>query len=206
MNITKKQQSVLRFIEKFINKKGYSPSYKEISEKFDVNVNAIQKVIHVLVAKGYLEKLEGIARGFRILSMNEDEMNIKKNLVLIPVYGKVSAGEPVFADDNIRGYIAAERTRKMNGEEFAASVEGDSMIEKHIIDGDNIIVRKQNYANDGDVIVALVEGEVTVKIFRKKGSDIYLQPANELYKPIWKPFEILGVMIGLTRDLNIIYG
>jgi len=204
--ITKKQQTVLSFIEKFINKKGYSPSFKEIAEKFDVNVNAIQKVVSVLISKGYLEKLDGIARGFKIISQNEYGNNLKKNLVLIPVYGKVAAGEPIFIDDNIRGYLAVEKNRKMNGNEFALTIEGDSMIEKHIIEGDNVIVKKQNYADDGDVIVAEVEGEVTIKIFRKRGNDVYLQPANELHRPIRKPFKILGIMIGLTRDINIIYG
>lgn len=203
--ITKKQQEILKFIEKSTAANGYSPTYKEISEQFEVNVNAIQKVIGVLTAKGYIEKHNGIARGLKVVPQSPAEPTAN-NYTMIPLYGKVAAGAPIFIDDNINGYLAVERNNKFKGNEFALTVEGESMIDKHIIDGDNIIVRKQSHANDGDVIVAMVEEEVTVKILRKRGSDIYLMPANDLYKPIKKPFTILGVVIGLNRDLNMVYG
>lgn len=204
--ITKKQQAVLTYVERFIESNGYSPTYKEISEQFEVNVNATQKVIAVLAAKGYMQKLSGIARGLKVVTQENSEDSVKKNLTMIPLYGKVAAGAPIFIDDNINGYIAVERNNMYKGNEFALTVEGESMIDKHIIDGDNIIVRKQSHADDGDVIVAMVDEEVTVKILRKRGSDIYLMPANELYKPIRKPFTILGVVIGLNRELNMVYG
>lgn len=202
--ITKKQKAVLDFIEKSINKNGHSPSYREIAEKFDVQVGAIQTVIKALTSKGYLEKLEGIARGFKIINAKNDYF--KNNFTIIPVYGKVAAGEPIFVDDNIRGYAAIQKNRKHNGQEYGLTIQGDSMIKKHIVDGDSIIVRKQNYANDGDIVVALVNGEVTCKIFRKRGREVWLQPANDNYKDIKQPFEILGILLELTREFNLVYG
>src|SRR5690349_14146162 len=106
--ITTKQEKTLNFIQKFIDKNGYSPTYREISEKLNVNVSVIQKVIKTLIAKNYIEKIEGVSRGFKIIK-TDDEMQrekLKSNLAVIPLYGKVAAGEPVFADDNIQGYIA----------------------------------------------------------------------------------------------------
>lgn len=202
--ITVKQQKTLNFIEKFISKNGYSPSYREISEKFNVNVSVIQKVVNSLVTKNYLEKVEGISRGFKIVKSEDDIQaeKVKANTIIIPLYGKVAAGEPIFADDNIQGYLTVEKNRHFTGSEFGTVVQGDSMIEKHIVENDILIVRKQNTANDGDIIVALIDDEVTTKIFRKKGKDIYLQPANELYKPIRADFQILGIVVGLTRDFN----
>jgi repressor LexA len=198
-----KQKKTLDYIKSYINKKGMSPSYAEIAEHFDNNVSFIHQAVQALIKKGYLEKTEGMARGLRLKETEQDV--VKHNLILIPLYGKVAAGEPIFIDDNVRGYIPVEKNMRMRGNEYALTVEGDSMIERHIIGGDNIVVRKQNYAEDGDVVVALVDEEVTVKIFRKKNGSIYLQPANELYKPIKKPFQILGIVIGLTRELDIVY-
>ena len=204
--ITLKQQKTLNFIRKFIEKNGYSPTYREISERFNVNVSVIQKVINTLAAKNYIQKTDGISRGLQLVK-NEYEINaerLKSNTALIPLYGKVAAGEPVFADDNIQGYLTVEKTKRFTGNEFGTVVQGDSMIEKHIVENDILIVRKQNTADDGDIIVALIGDEVTTKIFRKRGNDIYLQPANELYKPIRADFQILGIVIGLTRDFNMV--
>src|SRR5205085_9484067 len=205
-NITEKQQKALNFIEKFISKNGYSPSYREISDKFNVNVFVIQKVVNSLISKNCLEKVDGISRGFKLVKSDIilQEEKVKKNTAVIPLYGKVAAGEPIFADDNIQGYITVEKNRHFTGSEFGTTVQGDSMIEKHIVENDILIVRKQSTANDGDIIVARIGDEVTTKIFRKKGNDIYLQPANELYKPIREKFEILGLVIGLTRDFNMV--
>ena len=203
--LTKKQASVLDFIKKSIETNLYAPTYKEIAQKFGNNVNAIQQVIHALVKKGYMEKTEGIARGLRVRENTPVEMNrVKSNIIAIPLYGNVAAGEPIFADDNIEGYIALEKPKRSSGTLFAVSVRGDSMIEKRIVEKDKLIVRKQNTANDGDIVVALLDDEVTVKVFKKNGEKPYLQPANNRYDPIHKPFKILGIVVGLTRDYTAV--
>src|SRR5436190_14963292 len=111
--ITQKQQKTLNFIEKFIAKNGYSPTYREISERFNVNVSVIQKVINTLIAKNYIEKVEGISRGIRIVKSESEQQaeKLKSNTVIIPLYGKVAAGEPIFADNNIQGYLTVEKNR-----------------------------------------------------------------------------------------------
>jgi repressor LexA len=201
--LTKKQASVLDFIKKSVENRSYPPTYKEIAEKFGNNVNAIQQVITALVKKGYLEKTEGIARGLRIRESTVPPQ-VRSNIITIPLYGNVAAGEPVFADDNIEGYVAVEKPRRASGTMFAVTVRGDSMIEKRIVEKDKLIVRKQNIANDGDIVVALLDDEVTVKLFRKNGGKPYLQPANNRYDPIRKPFKILGIVVGLVRDYTTV--
>jgi len=201
--LTKKQASVLDFLKKSIEINLYAPTYKEIAEKFGNNVNAIQQVIIALEKKGYIEKTGGIARGLRVRE-NTPPAQAKSNVITIPLYGNVAAGEPVFADDNIEGYVAVEKPRRTSGTLFAVTVRGDSMIEKRIVEKDKLIVRKQNTANDGDIVVALLDDEVTVKVFKKNGGKPYLQPANNRYDPIHKPFKILGIVVGLTRDYTAV--
>jgi repressor LexA len=201
--LTKKQTNVLGYIKKFTAENRYSPTYKEIAGKFKNNVNAIQQVTGALIKKGYLEKTEGIARGLLVKEDFSPEVNIAKlNVVTIPLYGNVAAGEPIFADNNIESYLTIDKPQRALGTLFAVTVRGDSMIEKKIVEKDKLIIRKQNTANNGDIVVALLEDEVTVKVFRKTGNKIYLQPANNRYDPIYKPFKILGIVVGLTRDYS----
>ncbi|MCI0450588.1 MAG: transcriptional repressor LexA [Chlorobi bacterium] len=201
--LTKKQSGVLDFIKKSVETRSYPPTYKEIAEKFGNNVNAIQQVIIALVKKGYVEKTGGVARGLRVKE-NIAPAQAKSNIITIPLYGNVAAGEPVFADDNIEGYVAVEKPGRTSGTMFAVTVRGDSMIEKRIVEKDKLIVRKQNTANDGDIVVALLDDEVTVKLFKKNGGRPYLQPANSRYDPIRKPFKILGIVVGLLRDYTTV--
>jgi repressor LexA len=207
--ITKKQEEIAAYIKEFIGSNGYSPSYKEIADHFNVNVNAIQQPISSLIKKGYLEKPAGIARGLRLIAgkWNTGDAEIIRSqpeVITIPLYGKVAAGEPIFADNNIESFISVEKPKRGQGELFAVTVTGDSMTDKKIVPHDKLIVRKQNTADDGEIVVALLDEEVTVKVFRKGNGDPYLQPANNKYDPIHRPFTILGVVIGLTRDYTAV--
>ena len=207
--ITKKQQQIGEFIESFIASNGYSPSYKEIADHFEVNVNAIQQPVTSLIKKGFLEKSAGIARGLRLVpgmwkTGNAEIVHLESETITIPLYGKVAAGEPIFADNNIESFITVEKPMRGQGELFAVTVTGDSMTDKKIVPHDKLIVRKQNTASEGEIVVALLDDEVTVKVFRKKGDTPYLQPANNMYDPIYRPFTILGVVVGLTRDYTAV--
>ncbi len=201
--LTKKQAKLADFIKKFILESGHSPTYKEIADHFKVNVNAIQQSVAALVKKGCLERSGGMARSIKLKDDRFAEMQMAKgSLLTIPLYGSVSAGEPIFADNNIEGYITIEKPRHSQGELFSVTVRGDSMIDKKIVEKDKLIVRKQNTASDGEIVVALLDDEVTVKVFKKNGGAPYLQPANSRYDPIRKPFKILGIVVGLTRDFT----
>lgn len=202
--LTKKQVKTVKFVKDFIEVNSYSPTYKEIAEHFKVNVNAVQQSVTALIKKGAIEKVSGIARGLRLKDTMPEEINrVKSNLIVIPLYGNVAAGEPVFADNNIEGYIAVEKPKRAKGELFSVTVRGDSMVDKKIIELDKLIIRKQETANDGEIVVALLDDEVTVKVFKKNGGDPYLQPANNKYDPIRRPFKILGIVVGLVRDYTL---
>lgn len=202
--LTKKQLKIAEFIRKFVAENSYSPTYKEIAEHFKVNVNAIQQAIAALIKKGSIEKTEGIARGLRIKEEHSAEsVKTGRNTIVIPLYGNVAAGEPIFANNNIEGFITIDKPKRASGELFSVTVRGDSMIDKKIVEKDRLIVRKQNTADDGEIVVALLDEEVTVKIFRKNGGAPYLQPANNKYNAIREPFQILGIVVGLTRDLTL---
>jgi len=199
--LTRKQQSIASYIEKFTKKHFYSPTYKEIAGHFNVNVNAIHQAVAALIKKGKVVKQAGIARGLRVTASPQAELvHMEREMITIPLYGNVAAGEPVFADDNILEYIIVDKPKRAQGELFAVTVRGDSMVDKKIIESDKLIVRKQNTANDGEIVVALLDDEVTVKVFRHNGGKPYLQPANNIYEPIKRPFTILGIVVGLTRD------
>jgi repressor LexA len=202
--LTKKQLKTVKFIKEFIQENSYSPTYKEIAEHFNVNVNAVQQSVSALIKKGSIEKVSGIARGLRVKdALPEEFSRVKSNLIVIPLYGNVAAGEPVFADNNIEGYIAVEKPKRAKGELFSVTVRGDSMIEKRIVEYDKLIIRKQDTASDGEIVVALLDDEVTVKVLKKNDGDPYLQPANNKYDPIRRPFKILGIVVGLVRDYTL---
>ncbi|MEO8513240.1 MAG: transcriptional repressor LexA [Ignavibacteria bacterium] len=203
--LTKNQQQVADYISGFTAEHYYSPTYKEIAEHFGVNVNAIQQVVAALVKKDAAERSEGVARGLRIKTAPDAEMiHGSVKMITIPLYGSVAAGEPIFADNNIESYISVEKPARAQGELFAVTVRGDSMVDKKIIEKDKLIVKKQNTANDGEIVVALLDDEVTVKVFKLGGGTPYLQPANDQYNPIRKPFTILGIVVGLTRDFTAV--
>src|SRR4030095_16984985 len=114
--LTKNQLNMLEFIKRYIIERQNAPTYKEIAENFEINVNAIQQVITALIKKGFLEKAEGIARGLRLKDNTPPEMSrIKSGVQVIPLYGNVAAGEPIFADSNIEGYVAVEKPRRASG-------------------------------------------------------------------------------------------
>lgn len=119
------------------------------------------------------------------------------------MYGNVAAGEPIFANDNVQGYVTLERNKKGHHIHFALKVKGDSMIDAGIYDGDIVIVRKQDSADDGDIVIALLDDEATVKTLRNSKIKAYLEASNSRYKSIVdKPFTVIGKVIELRRQIN----
>jgi repressor LexA len=196
--LTPVQKRVFDFLEKFITEKGFPPAYAEISRRFGFQVGMVQQVIGALLRKGYIEKDPNIARGIRIIKFDTP----RASAVSIPLYGNVAAGEPILATDNVQGHVTVDASRKLNYENFfALKVKGDSMIDAGILENDTVIVRKQSSADDGNIVVALVGDEATVKKLRKKKNRVYLEPANPRYKPIEKPFQLLGKVIEIRRKV-----
>lgn len=204
--LTKKQKSILDFIEKFSYENSFPPTLKEIAHRFKITIGTVQDHIAALQKKGALERIKDIARGFKVIPQNEDSNTGKidpTKYEMIPLYGSVAAGEPIFADDNIQGYVTHIRGKSSHKIHFALKVKGQSMIDSGIYDGDIVIVRKQDAADDGDIVIAMLEDEVTVKTLRNSKINAYLEASNSKYKSIVnKPFAIIGKVIELRRNYN----
>lgn len=186
--LTKKQERILRFIERHVESHQCPPTITEIGENFGITIGTVQDHLSALKHKGFLNHRPNKARGIGLIRRSDE----------IPVYGRVIAGSPVFAEEHIEGTL--ERTRKQDGDVFALRVHGESMIEAGIREGDIIIVKRQQTADNGNIVVALLNGETTVKRYRVIRGKHCLEPANPGYQVIeGKDFEIIGIVTELRR-------
>lgn len=188
--LTKKQLLILSFIEQTVLSQGYPPTLTEIAAHFRVSIGTVQDHIEALKRKGFLRQKPHTARGF----------SLNRKTAGIPVYGRVAAGHPIFAVENIEGYWQNDETDPSSF--FALRVEGDSMIDAGICPGDILKIRRQNTADDKDIVVARIGDEATVKRFRQRQGTTYLEAANPAYPPIRNiEFEILGKVVELKRAM-----
>jgi repressor LexA len=205
--LTKKQKKIYEFIEKYSLENSYPPTYQEICTKFNITIGTVQDYISALMKKGYVEKKKDVARGFKLVKKSDgtDMPKSKNDIEIIPLYGNVAAGEPIFANDNIQGYISMEKIRRGHHIHFALQVKGDSMKDSGIYDGDIVIVRKQDSAEDGEIVIALLDDEATVKTLRNSKIKAYLEASNSRYKSIInKPFQVIGKVIELRRQYQFV--
>jgi repressor LexA len=199
MSLTPKQQRFLQFIESFSQTKGYAPSQAEIAKKFGFrSLGTVQNYLKALESAGHLSRQKHLSRSVQLTSFSPESISI-------PLLGRVAAGKPIEAIEQNENVEVPKNLIK-GGSNFALHVRGDSMIEEGIHDGDMVIVRKQRTAENGKIIIGMLEGEATVKKFYKKKDSIELRPANPVMKPIVvKPdqtFQILGVVVGLIRKYD----
>jgi repressor LexA len=203
MKLSKRQQDILDFIKQEVQEKGYPPSVREIGEAVGL---ASSSTVH-----GHLARLEskGLIRRDptkpRAIEIKEDELVPKISAVNVPIIGKVTAGQPITAIENVEDYFPLpDRYVSPDEQVFMLEVMGDSMIEAGILDGDYVIVRQQQSANNGDIVVAMTEDdEATVKRFFKEKDYIRLQPENSTLEPIIvRNVSILGKVIGVYRNIH----
>ena len=197
--ITPKQQEILDFLKKEILMKGYPPAVREICEAVHLkSTSSVHSHLETLEKNGYIRRDPTKSRTIEII---DDNFNLsRREVVNIPLLGQVAAGQPLLAVENITEYFPIPSEYMPGGEVFMLKVKGDSMINIGIYEGDQIIVRKQNTASNGEVIVALVDDSATVKRFYKENGHIRLQPENDFMDPIIvDDCEILGKVIGLIR-------
>ncbi len=195
--LTVQEERVYEYLKKEINDTGYPPSIREICAalKFKSTSSAHQYIAR-LADKGYVEKKNLKTRAIRIVGAEP--------VVSLPVIGKVAAGEPILAQENIEDYFSIGETffnNCVHGEDnFILKVQGESMINIGINDGDYIVVSKQNTARNGQVVVAMIDGNATVKTFYKEKDHIRLQPENDTMEPIIvNNAKIVGKVVGLFR-------
>jgi len=199
MDLTRRQKDCLEAIKEHIQEYGYPPTWQELAKKMGVKQNrTVQKHLEALRSKGYVKILRGKARGI----YPADFSPIKR----IPVLGEVTAGKPIFAQENILGYLPVNCEEVPWEDAFFLKVKGDSMKEAGILDGDYALVKPQPTANKGEIVVALVNDEATVKYFYPEKNKITLKPANQAYEPISvtadEDFRIVGKVVGIFRWLD----
>lgn len=219
MELTLRQKEVLHFIRAFIREKGYPPSVREIGEHFQIYPRAAFDHLKALERKGYLRRRGTLSRGLEILVFQNGDaegppsrggigergfVQGKRTAIReVPILGRVTAGKPVLAVEHVEGTLPLPAEWTNGGEVFLLKVKGESMA-PYILPGDYVIVRSQPSAENGEVVVALVGGEATVKRFFKRGSRIDLEPDNKEWETIriderYEDVQILGKVIGVFR-------
>jgi repressor LexA len=197
--LSQKQKKILDFLKQEIRTKGYPPSVREICDAVGLkSTSTVHGYLERLEKKGLIRRDPTKPRAIEIL----DDMTYlsKKELVNVPIVGRVTAGQPILAVENIEDTFPIPTEYLHNSDVFMLSVRGESMIEAGILDGDYVLVQKQSTANNGDKVVALIEDEATVKTFYKERDHIRLQPENPLMDPIIvRDVIILGKVIGVIR-------
>lgn len=209
--LNKREKAILKFIEKQVLEDGYPPSVREIGKAVGLNSTAtVHGYLAKLRDKGYIKKEDKKGRTLKLLKGStgevikpvEKDFYAQKELIDVPLVGKITAGEPILAVENISDTFPIPIDFVGNSDCFMLTVRGESMIEAGILNGDYILVRKQNDALNGEIVVALIEDEATVKTFYKEKDHIRLQPQNPTMDPIIVPnCEILGKVIGVFRKM-----
>lgn len=197
--ITQKQSEILEYIKSQILNKGYPPSVRDICSAVNLkSTSSVHAHLESLEKNGYIRRDPTKPRTIEII---DDNFNLTRcEMVNVPVLGQVAAGEPILAVDNITGYFPIPSEFMPNEETFILTVKGDSMINIGIYNGDQIVVEKCNTAENGEIIVALIDDSATVKRFYKENGHIRLQPENDFMDPIIvDDCMILGKVIGLMR-------
>ena len=209
--LTKRQQQIFDFILSNIDKFGYPPTIPEIQEKFSFkSPNAVQGHLEALERKGYIARRPHKSRGLEILNgkNSKDKItNANDNITEVPIVGSVSAGTPILAQENIEGSIFVDKVISRNSRGmFALRIKGTSMVNAGILDGDFVLVHQQPTAEQGEIVVALIENEATVKRFYKDKNKIKLKPENDTMKPIIidtkeNDVTIIGKVEGVIRKI-----
>lgn len=197
--ISNRQQQILEFIKTQIKTTGYPPSVREIGKAVGLKSSStVHNHLLQLEEKGLIKRDPIKTRA--IIPIEDEPSDLITESINLPVVGNVAAGTPILADQNIEEYLPVPVNFVGSGNHFILKVKGESMIEAGIMDGDFLIVRQQTNANNGEIIVAIVEDEATVKRFYKKDSYIELRPENSSMQPmIFEDVQIVGKVSGLLR-------
>ncbi len=197
--LTDRQKAIFEYVRDKIINQGVSPTIREIGLQFNISsTNGVRQHLSALIKKGYLKKHEFISRGLALTQ------RLAADVGRVKLVGSVPAGVPIDAIENVEGEIALDISFLPKGESFTLTVKGDSMKDAGIFEGDLVLVQKQQIAQRGEIIVALIGGEATVKRYFPEKDRIRLQPENDAYDPIYvdknsDEFRIAGKVVGLLR-------
>ena len=199
--ISSKQKEILEYIKQEILNKGYPPAVREICEAVNLkSTSSVHSHLETLEKNGYIRRDPTKPRAIEII---DDSFNLtRREVVNVPMVGSVAAGQPILAVENITSYFPIPAEFMPNAESFMLRVKGESMINAGIFDGDNVLVKRQSTASNGDIVVALVDDSATVKTFYKEDGYYRLQPENDSMDPIIvKECSIPGNVFGVFRFL-----
>lgn len=205
--LTDKQESILRYIVKKVHENGYPPTIREIGDAFDISsLRGVTVHLDALQRKGYIER-EHKSRSIKVIHPDfQDMQDISDTVVLVPLVGEIAAGVPIYASQNIESYIPlpVEMVRNIDNP-FILRVQGDSMIDAHIMPNDYVVIRTQSAVSENDIAAVLVNDEATIKRVKLGEGVLRLIPANERYSVQEVPVEeatIIGKVVGLIRSLD----
>lgn len=192
------QQRILEFIEKYIDENGYPPSVREIGQAVDLkSTSTVHGHLNRLEKKGLLHRK---AMKPRTIDVSREE---KPQMVKLPLLGKVAAGVPILAEENAEGYMQLPETMVGNGEHFILEIRGESMIMAGIMNGDFVVVKRQQTAQNGEIVIAMIDDEATCKRYFKEPDRIRLQPENPRMRPFYaRAVTILGKVVAVYRIYN----
>lgn len=197
--LTARQEQIYEFIRDQITEAGAPPTIREIGERFGISsTNGVRAILSALEKKGYITRSKLRSRGIELTQQ------IRPDFQVVPLVGRVAAGQPVMAIENIDDHLALDRSLLPTGDVFSLRVSGESMRDAGIADGDLVLVRKQEVAKSGDMVVAIIGDEATVKWYRPKRNKVILEPDNPDFEPIVvdsqsPEFRIAGKVVGLLR-------
>ncbi|WP_414697368.1 transcriptional repressor LexA [Peptacetobacter sp. AB845] len=209
-NLTDKQIAILEFIKSEISKKGYPPAVREICDAVNLrSTSTVHSHLNKLEKLGYIRKDPTKPRAIEVLDKardDDDVMGLHQEMINLPLIGQITAGEPIFAEQNIEEYIPLPASLVSGKDNFVLRVKGDSMVNAGILNGDYVVVDKKNTAANGRMVAALVENEkATVKTFYKEDGKIRLQPENDFMEPFIfedAQVQIIGIVTGVFRVLK----
>ncbi len=205
--LTERQKEVLDFIIKHTSEKGYPPSIREIGKQFGIkSTNGVRGILQALEKKGEIRRHPQLSRGIEIVHPQARALKFEAPLTRIPLVGKVAAGQPILAEENVEGVITIDSDLLKGTDTFALRVKGDSMVGAGIFDGDLVFARQQADIRRGDIVVALIDNDATVKYYYPDNGTIRLEPANRFYGPIvvdrnTPGFRLAGKVVGVFRRL-----
>lgn len=216
--LTQRQKQILDFISASIVERGFPPTLREIGEHFGIrSTNGVNDHLKALEKKGHLKREDLKSRAMRPVGTSSEkgaanniiplrQARMGEEFVNVPILGRVAAGQPILAVENVEDTVRVDRFFVGNHREvFGLRVVGDSMIEDGILDGDYVFVKKTPTANKGDIVVAMIEDEATVKRYHPEGDRIRFQPANGNMAPIvvhkrdFRSVDLIGVVVGVYR-------
>ncbi|MBS14111.1 MAG: repressor LexA [Gemmatimonadetes bacterium] len=204
--LTERQQEIYDFIATTIREKGYPPTIREIMDQFEIaSTNGVRTTLAALEKKGHIRRRPMLSRGIELTEQVERSVSNASSADIreVPLIGRVAAGEPILAIENVDETLSVDSSFAPAGDVFALQVEGDSMVNVGILDGDYVLARHQTTANQGEIIVAIVDGEATVKRYYVDGNGVQLVAENDDYAPILvepnQELRIAGKIVSLMR-------